>query len=185
VAVGDATGHGMKAGTMVTATKSLFNALGRETNLLQIFDRSTRALKEMNLRQLYMALTLAKFEGSRLRLVTAGMPPTLIFRAATGRVDVIRLKGMPLGSFIDFPYREETLDLGPGDTVLFMSDGFPELFNAEGEMLGYDRAVEVFAEVAHQTPEAIIAYLVDLGRSWTNGSPPDDDMTFVAIKVRD
>ncbi len=184
VAVGDATGHGMKAGTMVTATKSLFNALGHEPNLLHIFDRSTRALKEMNLRKLYMALTLAKFEGDRLRLATAGMPPTLIFRAATGRVEVIRLKGMPLGSFVNFPYREEILDLAPGDTVLFMSDGFPELFNDQEEMLGYDRAVEVFEGVADQAPQAIIAHLVELGRAWTNGRPPDDDMTFVAIKVR-
>ncbi len=184
VAVGDATGHGMKAGTMVTATKSLFNALGRETNLLHIFDRSTRALKEMNLRQLYMALSLEKFEEGQLRLATAGMPPTLIFRAATGRVEAVRLKGMPLGSFVNFPYQEETLDLAPGDTVLFMSDGFPELFNDQQEMLGYDRAVEVFESVADKAPQAIIAHLVELGRTWTNNRPPNDDMTFVAIKMR-
>ena len=31
VAVGDATGHGLKAGTVVTATKSLFANLAHET----------------------------------------------------------------------------------------------------------------------------------------------------------
>jgi serine phosphatase RsbU (regulator of sigma subunit) len=150
LAVGDATGHGMKAGTMVTATKSLFNALGQEQSLLGIFDRSTRALKGMNMRQLYMALTLAKFKDGRLRFATAGMPPTLVYRAATGLVETIRLKGMPLGSFVDFPCKEEEITLAPGDTVLFMSDGFPELFNQQGEMLGYDRAVEIFTKVAQQ-----------------------------------
>ena len=33
VAIGDATGHGMRAGTLVTATKSLFQALDGEAEL--------------------------------------------------------------------------------------------------------------------------------------------------------
>ncbi|HMB93945.1 MAG TPA: SpoIIE family protein phosphatase [Rhodothermales bacterium] len=184
LAVGDATGHGMKAGTMVTATKSLFNALGQESNLLGIFDRSTRALKDMNMRQLYMALTLAKFKDGRLRFATAGMPPTLVYRAATGEVETIRLKGMPLGSFVGFPYKEEEVGLRAGDTVLFMSDGFPELFNEAGDMLGYNQAVEVFQEIAARPAVEIIEQLVELGQSWSDGRPPDDDITFVVLKVR-
>jgi len=37
VVVGDATGHGMKAGTMVTATKSLFNILAPNPDILATF----------------------------------------------------------------------------------------------------------------------------------------------------
>lgn len=184
VAVGDATGHGMKAGTMVTATKTLFNTLSHEGNLLTIFSRSTRALKQMNMRKLYMALTLAKFKDGSLRLATAGMPPTLVYRAVSGAVEAVQLKGMPLGSFVNFPYQEEEVVLAAGDTVLFMSDGFPELFNAEGEMLGYDRAVDHFGEVGNHAPGEIIRHLVDLGKTWANGRPQDDDMTFVVLKVR-
>ena len=184
IAVGDATGHGMRAGTMVTATKSLFTVLGQKNDLLGILAQCTRALKRMNLRQLYMALTLAKLQGDTLRLTTAGMPPTLVWRAATEDVEVVRLRGMPLGSFVDFPYQQHALTLAPGDTVLFMSDGFPELFSPGGDMLGYDEAVDAFAEVASAAPDAIIAHLVALGRSWTEGQPPDDDMTFVVLKMR-
>jgi hypothetical protein len=42
VAVGDATGHGLKAGTMVTAMKSLFMTLGHEPDLSRIFQQSNR-----------------------------------------------------------------------------------------------------------------------------------------------
>ena len=184
IAVGDATGHGMRAGTMVTATKSLFTVLGQKPDLLGILAQCTRALKRMNLRQLYMALTVAKLQGDTLRLTTAGMPPTLVWRAATEGVEVVRLRGMPLGSFVNFPYQQHALTLAPGDTVLFMSDGFPELFSPEGDMLGYDEAVDAFAEIASAAPDAIIAHLVALGRSWTEGQPPDDDMTFVVLKMR-
>ena len=60
VAVGDATGHGLKAGTVVTATKSLFNHLAQESEIPAIFQQSSRALKRMNLRPLFMAMAIAK-----------------------------------------------------------------------------------------------------------------------------
>src|SRR5438477_9982476 len=60
VAVGDATGHGLKAGTMVTATKGLFNALAQGPEITQFLGQASLALKQMNLRGLYMALTLIK-----------------------------------------------------------------------------------------------------------------------------
>ena len=184
VAVGDATGHGMKAGTMVTAAKSLFNVLAGEADLLHIFDRSTRALKRLNLDQLYMALTLARFKEGQLRIAAAGMPPALLYRAADGKVEKIILKGMPLGSFVKFPYQEAALTVYPGDTVLFMSDGFPERFNGDRAMLGYEAAAEVFARVAETNPEAIIEHLLRKSEAWSDGQPLDDDMTFVVMKVR-
>src|SRR6185369_17623955 len=44
VAVGDATGHGLKAGTIVTATKGLFNALAGQPDLVATLDQTSRAL---------------------------------------------------------------------------------------------------------------------------------------------
>jgi len=37
--IGDATGHGMKAGTVVTITKSLFNSMAANENILSTFDK--------------------------------------------------------------------------------------------------------------------------------------------------
>ncbi|MGH7599615.1 MAG: SpoIIE family protein phosphatase, partial [bacterium] len=97
VALGDATGHGLKAGTMVTAMKSLFMTLGHKPDLTEIFQQSNQALKRMNLRQIYMTLLLARINGPRLSICGAGMPPVLIHRAAMQQVEEIDLKGMPLG----------------------------------------------------------------------------------------
>jgi serine phosphatase RsbU (regulator of sigma subunit) len=45
VVLGDATGHGMKAGTMVTTTKSLFNVLAPNPNIVDTFHEMTRCLE--------------------------------------------------------------------------------------------------------------------------------------------
>lgn len=183
VAIGDATGHGTKAGTMVTASKSLFQVLAQNDDSPQVFHRFTQTLKSMNLGRMYMAMTLIKFKDNKIKIAAAGMPPTLIYRAATKTVEEINIKAMPLGSFAQFPYKQEELELAPGDTIALMSDGLPEMFNHDGEILDYPAAKNIFAEVAEQSPHEIIAHLVKAGERWANGRPQDDDVTFVVMQV--
>jgi serine phosphatase RsbU (regulator of sigma subunit) len=182
VAVGDATGHGLKAGTMVTATKSLFNNLAHEPDITYIFKQSSYALKRMNLRSLYMAMTMIKIKGNNLRVSAAGMPSMLIYRAATKSVEEVAIKAMPLGSVTNFPYQQCELKIADGDTLVMMSDGFPERFNEQGEMLDYARAKSVLEEFAAQSPQEIINHFVRTGDEWAGTRPLDDDVTFVVIK---
>ncbi len=184
VAIGDATGHGLKAGTLVTATKSLFHALDRDAELPQALERFGRALKRMNLRQLNMALMLARFKDGHLRLAAAGMPPALVYRAAAGEVESVLTEGIPLGSLSGYPYQQKEVRLAPGDTVLLMSDGFPERLNGDAEMLGYEHVAESFSRLAPSAPETIIEGLVADGDAWASGRPPEDDTTFVVLKMR-
>jgi len=185
LAIGDATGHGTKAGIMVTATKSLWHAFSRDEDLTQVLEKSSRALKLMKLPKLYMTLALARVRDYTLELAGAGMPPALVYRAATQQVETVALKGMPLGGPGAISYHTTSVSLSPGDTVVLMSDGFPELFNIESKMLGYERVVRVFAEVASQSPEEIITHFTKTGETWSNGRAQDDDVTFVVMKVKE
>ena len=182
VGVGDATGHGLQAGVVVAITKGLFRIMAEEPDLLEIARKATRVIKGMGLPRLYMAMTLARLRGDRLQVVAAGMPMPLIYRGADGRVEELEVKGMPLGAFEQFPYQQREVQLREGDTVLLMSDGFPELFNAEGEMLGYARAKSLFGKIAGGAPSEVVRQLKQEVAAWSGG-PPKDDVTFVVIGV--
>ncbi|MBD0372902.1 MAG: SpoIIE family protein phosphatase [Pyrinomonadaceae bacterium] len=184
VAVGDATGHGLKAGTMVTATKSLFNNLADEPDITTIFRQTSRALKQMNLRGLFMAMTMLKIKSNNLQISSAGMPAALIYRAQTKLVEEISIKALPLGSIANFPYRQQEISLSAGDTVVMLSDGFPEMFNEAGETLGFDKAGVILMEAAEHPPQEIINRLIRVGESWAGNHPQDDDVTFVVLKVK-
>jgi serine phosphatase RsbU (regulator of sigma subunit) len=184
IAVGDATGHGLRAGTMVTAAKSLFRTFADEPDLTQVFTRSTRVLKEMNLRALYMAMMLLKIRGSHALISAAGMPPLLIYRSHQQLIEEVAIRGMPLGSFTNFPYRQQEFRLATGDIIVLMSDGFPERLNESGEMLDYAQARKLFEEVTDKSPQEIINHLVNSGDAWANGRAQDDDVTFVVLKVK-
>ena len=66
---------------------------------------------------------------------------------------------MPLGGPADFNFPEKEVTLSAGDTLLLMSDGFPELFNGQKEILGYDTAKNIFNSVANKEPDKIIEHL--------------------------
>jgi ligand-binding sensor domain-containing protein/serine phosphatase RsbU (regulator of sigma subunit) len=184
VVLGDATGHGMKAGTMVTTTKSLFNVLAPNPNIVDTFHEMTRCLKLMHLEKLSMCMSMLKITGSKVRMSAAGMPPIFIYKRESQSMEEHVMKGMPLGTFNNFPYTLIESDLSAGDTILLMSDGFPELFNDEKEMFGYKRVRNLFEEVSGESPEDIIAKLKSAGAEWVNDKDPDDDVTFVVIKVK-
>jgi serine phosphatase RsbU (regulator of sigma subunit) len=184
VVIGDATGHGMKAGTMVTTTKSLFSSHAANPNILFTFQEITRCIKHMNMHMLSMCLSILKIQGNKLQLSAAGMPPALLYRSKTKTIEEIILKGMPLGAVQDFPYELRQTEIYPGDTLLLMSDGLPEMFNKDKEIFGYDKVIETYQNVADKNPEEIILELKNAGSDWSNTETPDDDVTFVVIKVK-
>jgi serine phosphatase RsbU (regulator of sigma subunit) len=184
IVVGDATGHGMRAGTMVSATKSLFLALADEPEPVQFLKSGSAALKAMGLKMMYMALTIAKLKDRHMRFSSAGMPYPLVYRASSEEVEEVPLKGMPLGGFDNFPYEEKEVSLQAGDTVLFMSDGFEEMFNPDDEQIGAEQVKQIFCETAGKSPQHIINHLKRAAETWADGRDQEDDVTFVVIKIK-
>ena len=184
IAIGDATGHGANAGTMVTATKALFNVLSHEPDPANMLSRASQALKRMGFRKMFMAMALLRLKGQTLELAGAGMPPAILYRAATGEMESLPLKGIPLGGPGQLGYQKQETVLHTGDTLLLMSDGFPELFRRNGDMLGYDQCIDIFQDVADQSPQEILDHFHQKGMEWTDGHSPDDDITFVVMKFK-
>lgn len=182
-AIGDATGHGAEAGAMVTATKILFATLSREPDVSDILVRSASTLRRVGISKLYMALAVGRLYNGELQLAGAGMPPAIIYRASTGEFEEIPLKGMPLGGFAEFPYTTTTTHVEPGDTIILMSDGFPEAFNQQGEMLGYERAFEIVRSVASLEPVQMIETLMEKAQAWSGDGLISDDITFLVLKA--
>jgi serine phosphatase RsbU (regulator of sigma subunit) len=127
---------------------------------------------------------LLKIKGDQLFVSSAAMPPALIYRKKSKMIEEIFMKGMPLGAMDNFPYSLKESKLQTGDTILLSSDGLPELTNDNNEMYGYDRTKTEFYSVGEKEPEKIVEHLKDSASQWVNGKDPDDDVTFVVIKVK-
>jgi len=123
----------------------------------------------------------------RLTLSNAGGPYPLLVR--DGAVQSVRVAGMPLGLFPDVRYDELTLELVPGDVVLFASDGILESENAKEEEFGCDRLWKVLASVSpHNTASEIAERILAATAEHSgdrDGLPASDDRTLVVLRVTD
>ena len=184
VILGDATGHGMMSGMMVSIMKSLFMSDRTNRELKPFFENANEAIKDMQLGRLMMALTCVQIRNNMIVTTNAGMPPLFIYRKNSQSIEEVTINNMPLGSMKGIAYDTKELRIERGDTLLLMSDGFAELKNHDKEIYGYKRARNSFEESAKKEPEEIVTFLQEEGKRWTNNREPDDDVTFVVIKVK-
>ena len=185
VVLGDATGHGMQSGMMVSIMKSLFMSDRSNKELKPFFQNTNQAIKDMHLGRLMMALTCVQINSNKIKVANAGMPSTLIYREKINRVEEIAINNMPLGGIKDFEYETIETEIIPGDTILMLSDGFPELSNKNGELLGYSKVISYFNEVAEKSPDEIVDHMKEKGLEWSEDKENEDDVTFVVIKVNE
>jgi serine phosphatase RsbU (regulator of sigma subunit) len=184
VTIGDATGHGARAGTMVAVIKALFAGYTGGQTPAEFLREAATKVRRMDLARMAMALQIARFDGNHAVLASAGMPPAYLHRHADGAIEEISIGATPLGT-LGNDYQDVSLRLDPGDTLLFMSDGFPELMNPSGQQLGYSAAVRAFAEAARtDSADSVIASLSAAAHDWRGEQPPNDDVTFVVVRAR-
>jgi serine phosphatase RsbU (regulator of sigma subunit) len=183
VALGDATGHGVAAGIMVTAVKALFASQTGAASPAATVEECNRVLRSMNLRPLHMCLTLARITRRSVTLCSAAMPPVLIHRAATGAVEELGAGGLPLGSRLDGAWEERGAELDPGDTLLFASDGLVELQDPAGAVFGFEGAARALSASAGVAPAAVVERLSAAAAAWRGDGKQADDLTIVVVRV--
>lgn len=184
IAIGDATNHGMKAGMMVSIMKSLFISHIDHMEIREFLNHSSRIIKQMKLKNLFMALMIIKINGNKLRISSAGIPPLLIYRKDTGEIQEIKIKGMPLGSLDSFPYETVETELNENDVVLLMTDGLAELFNDEKDSFGINRIKKIFLENIEKPVNDIVESLYTAGKDWRHSAKQNDDITFVSFRYK-
>ncbi len=180
VVIGDATGHGVRAGTMVTAIKTLFSASRARTGLREFLVEANSAIRSMKLNRMTMALALLRYRAGEVVLSSAGMPPLLIYRARERLVEEVVCPALPLGAMDDPGYREVSLELQPGDVAMLLSDGLAELDDGHGGPIGYGPVMERFAELGEHSASEIVGSLEGFVQAHVE-ERPEDDVTFVVL----
>ena len=182
---GDATGHGLTSGNVVSITKTAMSSLVEEPPVPTLDSLNTTLLK-MNIGLNRMCLNIANIGKDSIKFSSAGMPPAYYYSADKGELEEILVGALPLGSLPGAMHMEQEISFkNSGDIIVMMSDGLPEAENADKEMVGYERTEEKIRELADKSAEEIKDGLVDLCNNWLKGNAElQDDMTFVIIKKK-
>jgi serine phosphatase RsbU (regulator of sigma subunit) len=184
IGFGDATGHGLQAGTMITLMKGFFTSDAAKLEPQEFMEHCSKMIREIKLGRILMSFSLLRFINNKLLISSAGMPPVYFYEKAKRETEEILIPGFPLGAMTKFQYKLVEKELKSGDTLLLLTDGLPEQINSGKEMFNYHRVKKHFNEKAECSPEEIIKNLINISDEWMNGTPQTDDMTFIVIKVK-
>jgi phosphoserine phosphatase RsbU/P len=190
VAVGDVSGKGVPA--------ALYSAFAGELIRSRTFRRryaperfgpagvlasTNTILHQRQLEEYYCTLCYAVFDLKRrtVTLANSGLPYPI--RCSGDSVAQIELPGVPLGSFAGSSYDEVSFDLAPGDLFVFCTDGVFEANDALGREFGAERLLEVVTSVRAGSTREIVDAIFGAVQEFRGDTPPNDDMTAVALKV--
>ena len=133
----------------------------------------------------YVALSFAVYDVRLRQLIVAnaGVPRPILVR--DGEIQEIKIEGTPLGMFPDIDYETVTLNLLPGDILVFASDGIMESTDATKQEFGIDRLADVLRKVAPGgSAENISAAILDATDKFSgSASEAHDDRTLIVLRV--
>jgi len=178
---GDATGHGVASGMMVSVTKTGLNSINElAPNLL--LKKLNQVIKKLDLGKLRMSLNIAKITENNIFITSAAMPPIFLYKAATAEVEEILQINLPLGSLNSETFQLIERSFEKGDVLLQLSDGLPEAPNKNGQLFDYHRVQSHLALNGTNSAEYIKTSLVESADEWLQGTQNPDDITFIVIK---
>jgi len=180
---GDATGHGVTSGMMVSVTKAGLNGIS-PVKPNKILQRLNGVVKRIDLGTLRMSLNIAEITKDEVYLSSAAMPPIYLYKASTKTIEEFMNNGLPLGGLRDEEFVLEARNFESGDVLIQLSDGLPEAPNSKGEMYDYDRLRNLILETSHLSSKEIIETLIKSVDVWMEGKHNPDDITLVVTKKK-
>jgi len=176
ISLGDVMGKGMDAGMLAAATRTALRSLDLDSSPSDVVTRAAGIL-DGDLRRISAFVTLAyvrvDMESGDFQITDAGHGLHFVVRTASGRVERLESKDMPLG--LGDRWRETSNSLAPGDMILLVSDGVLDRWG--GLLGGLEDAIAQCVAGDGVTPQTVVDALCANGTDMDD----DDDITAVAL----
>ncbi|MCE5269875.1 SpoIIE family protein phosphatase [bacterium] len=184
--IGDVSGHGLSAGTLVSMTKScLFNQFRVDHSACAVLTAMNDMLRGALSERLLMTFCYTVFDtAARQCIYSIAGHPFPYHLSAAGELSELELPAYPLGARARNDFKQRSLSYSPGDLFVFYSDGIVEGLNPEGEQYGFERFEEsIRRQAGRASVEAVSAALLLDFQGFARGAAQADDLTLVVIRT--
>ena len=183
LAVGDVCGKGIPAALFMAVAVTLLRTLARQLDgPAEILGRLNDELAAQNPRGMFVTMVCLDVRGSRVTCANAGHDSALRVGAAGAPQPVFPSSGTVLGLFEGQQYADETLELGPGESLVLYTDGVSEANDATGALFGEERLHACLAQGGAQTAAGTVDRLLGAVRAFAGGAPQSDDITILVLR---
>lgn len=183
--VADVSDKGIPAALYMMFARTLMRAVafsGREP--AAALARTNEIILSDSTSDMFVTAYYSVLDSERHRLTYASAGHNLAFFCpADGGVPTPMITGgIALGIVDEAEIEQKTLDLAPGDVVLFYTDGAAEAIDATDAAFGEERLAAVLREQRAQPAEAIAEAIEAAVQAFVAGQPQYDDFTLILVK---
>ncbi|MFW6264315.1 MAG: PP2C family protein-serine/threonine phosphatase [Cyanobacteriota bacterium] len=191
IVIGDVMGKGVPAGLIMTMTRGMLRAevLNRHTpaRILQHLNRVMYADLENSHR--FVTLFYSEYDPQTgiLSYSNAAHHPPLLWQAESGKIQHLDTWGMLIGLDADSEYEDAQVQLSPGDTIIYYTDGFTDAVNSNGDRFDEENLIQAFQWACQhcESPKAILNHLFHEVGTFTGAENANgDDMTLVVMQLK-
>ncbi len=184
LAIADVSDKGVPAALFMMSSRTLLKgaAIGsvypgrvlREVNDL---------LDEDNEASMFVTVLYAVYDPvtGELTYANGGHNSPLVVHADGSSALLPLTEGIALGVMPGLEFRENTVVLSPGDTVVFYTDGVTEAMDSSGEQFGTHRLYEIFAASAPKDSREANRAVFEAVRDFVGETPQSDDITCMTL----
>lgn len=191
VVIGDVMGKGVPAGLIMTMTRGMLRAeVLNEHSPAQILQHLNRVMyADLENSHRFVTLFYSEYDPPTRKLTfsNAAHNPPLLWQASTKTVHRLDTIGMLIGLDAHSQYKDAQVQLEPGDTIIYYTDGFTDAANQSGDRFDEDNLIRNFNWACRHCPgpQAILDYLFAQVHKFIGGATNQnkDDMTLVVMQV--
>ena len=182
--MGDVVGKGLIAAmyaSLVMGTIRGINKTGEDT--AAVLGLLNKRLRVRPVPGRYSSMIYALFDPASgvLTFSNAGVPLPLL--VSSEGCCSLGEGGFPSGMFADVSYEIHSVQLSPGDAVLFATDGLHEMRNERNEDLSWGKLKEIWQRCRCKSADECLDFLFDEVRAFSGSRASHDDITAVVLKV--
>ena len=183
-AIGDVSGKGIPASLFMAVTRTLLRSLAqKEKETSAIVSEINATLCQNNDSNMFVTFFIGILDTStgELRYCNAGHNPPLLIKKEGNTSFFEITKGIPLGLFSEFIFKEQITKLSGGDKLFLYTDGLTEAENWNKELFSDNRLLSVLQNYHANTPENLVKGVLEAVNQHVNGNEQSDDLTMLTI----
>ena len=184
IAIADVSDKGVPAALFMMSSRTLLKgaAIGG-SGPGQVLREVNNLLEEDNESAMFVTVLYAEYDPAtgELAYANGGHNAPLIFREDGSSTLLPLTDGVALGLMPGLEYRQKTVTLSPGDTLVLYTDGVTEAMSPDNEEFGLERLREIFAGAPPSDPEAINTAIFQAVGDFAGDTPQSDDITCLTL----
>jgi phosphoserine phosphatase RsbU/P len=107
-----------------------------------------------------------------------------VLRRINGGIDRLESSSLPFGITVDATFSSASVDLLPGDTLVFFTDGVVEAFNSAGEEFSDSRWLTVIRGLPKLSAQDCLRQLMKSVEDFVGATRQSDDITCLVLQTK-